>query len=211
MNKKVVYTVICGDYALPILRYKAKGWDYVCITTSDIKTDEWKVIKVPSGNMPDYLSSRYYKTHPFDILKGYNLYMYIDSKVVIHGDINTYVKLLSKDKDFLITNHPSGKNTKHEMVRVLEKNKCPKYEVDDISKFYERVYFNTEQGGMYQGWCLLFRDSEYVHALFNMWWIMIENYCRRDQLSFPYTLSLIGRDKFKVVSQRVVYRYFNKK
>ena len=47
--KKVIYTSIFGGYdQLPDPIYTPKGWDFICFTDSDIKSNIWKIEKVPA-------------------------------------------------------------------------------------------------------------------------------------------------------------------
>ena len=47
MNKKVIYTTIFGGYdELTEPHFIPNGWDFICFTDTDLKSKNWKIVKV---------------------------------------------------------------------------------------------------------------------------------------------------------------------
>ena len=68
MNKKVIYTAIFGDYDnLHIPEFVPDGFDFICFTDGNLKSDFWDVKKVLPLYEDSTRNARKYKilTHRF--------------------------------------------------------------------------------------------------------------------------------------------------
>ena len=73
MNNKIIYTAIIGGYDdLFEPDFKPDGWDFVCFTDRDFKSDTWDVQKVLPLYKDNTRTARKYKLLPQPLHK-YNL------------------------------------------------------------------------------------------------------------------------------------------
>ena len=85
--KKIVYTVLLGDYNLREPKYKNGNWEYICFTDQNIKSKNWNIVKVQGGRKKSREIK--IKSHVF---MGYDLCLSIDAKFVINIDLDKFVK-----------------------------------------------------------------------------------------------------------------------
>jgi len=103
--KKVVYTVLFGNYDKIRTINKEKGYDYIIITDQNLthKRTNWTIINVePNLNYSNIIEvfkkQRFYKTHPHLFFKDYNLSIYIDSTFRIKGNLDEFLlRILTKN------------------------------------------------------------------------------------------------------------------
>ena len=91
MNK-VIYTAIFGGYDyLEIPKYVPKGFDFVCFTDTDFKSDFWEVRKVLPLYKDSTRNARKYKLLPRRDLEEYDISIWMDGIFLIRGDVNELI------------------------------------------------------------------------------------------------------------------------
>ena len=96
--KKVVYSVILGNYDEIKSINIQKGYDYFLFSDSyennSIKTN-WTILPIPEDvknlNISQVKKQRYIKLHPHLYFKEYNLSIYIDATFTITGDLDEFL------------------------------------------------------------------------------------------------------------------------
>ena len=96
--KKVIYTAIFGGYDhLPEPHFKPKGWDFVCFTDSNIRSNVWNIKKVPAIYEDPTRNARKYKVLPHRWFSDYEYSLWVDGNIIIRNDINKLItEYLSK-------------------------------------------------------------------------------------------------------------------
>lgn len=193
MKEKVIYTAIVGSYDT-ILQPKAINEDYDYILFSnDIHEDNigvWKIKKIPYSNDDKTRIARYVKTHPEKLLEGYKHSVWMDANVQIISDV-FYER---------ISEHISA-NTLVSSMWHNERN-CI-YEEAAVVAFYELESEITivnwlqfllkekypQKNGLFET-NVVYRcqNSPLIAEMDSLWWSCIDQYSRRDQLSFNYVL-----------------------
>lgn len=74
-NKKVIYTCITNNYDTLKPITKKAGWDYICFTDSNIKSDYWQIKPLPKEveTLPANKKQRFVKLNPHLFLPQYDL------------------------------------------------------------------------------------------------------------------------------------------
>ena len=88
MNK-VIYTAIFGGYddiVEPI--FKPDGWDFVCFTDSDLKSDNWEIRKVTPYYSDSTRNARKYKVLPHRWFSDYKYSCWVDGNAQVRNDVN---------------------------------------------------------------------------------------------------------------------------
>ena len=106
MGKKVVYTAIFGSYDnLLEPKFIPEGWDFVCFTDTDLKSDVWKVVKVPAVYSDPTRNARRYKLLPHKWFPDYDVSIWIDGNFGVQGDINKAIDLYLANNNMAIFDH----------------------------------------------------------------------------------------------------------
>lgn len=192
MEKICVYTCITGDYDnLQEIKNKESGIDYYCFTNNkNIKSNTWNVIYIEDNNLDNTRLARKIKVlgHPL-ILENYDISIWVDgfiSEMHISEFIHNECQL---DKyDFICFKH-SKRNCIYE-----EAEECINQGKDDPKLIKAEIEFLKEQNypkdnGLIESTVLIRRHNvESVKDTMKLWFNMILNYSKRDQLSLNYAI-----------------------
>ena len=192
-NKYVIYTAMVGGYD-EIMQPKVVDdrFDYV-LFSNDIKEDRvgvWSVRPIAYTNPDNTRICRYVKTHPEELLLGYEFSVWMDSNIQI---ITPFVYERSIDL------HSS---------RVLVSTIFHMGRQCIYDEAFEVLLFRVESEKIILNWCrrlvrekypknnglgetgVMFRvhSNPKVHMFDKLWWECIDKYSKRDQLSFDYVM-----------------------
>ena len=96
MNKKVIYTAIIGGYdELIEPSFKPNGWDFVCFSDRDLKSDTWKIRKTIPLYSDNTRTARKHKLLAHRFLPEYDISLWIDGNINVIGDINKLIPYLN--------------------------------------------------------------------------------------------------------------------
>ena len=192
--KRIVYTCITGSVdKIPIIHsYIDKDSLYVCFTDSKPllrikKIGPWNIRKLEFSALDDVKNARWHKTHPHKLFPNYDEVIWIDGNIDILTD-NLFKTIERKDSKLLVPIHYCRNDIykEAEMVSELGKDKN-----DSIEKLinYLKIHNFPEKFGLNETNIIYSRPKEIVVSkIMEDWWYMIENFSKRDQLSFSYVL-----------------------
>lgn len=193
---KVIYSCMSGGYDEIVTDFYPKpDYDYVLFTDSkDLLKKKhylwWEIRPLAFNKSDSVRNARWHKTHPHLLFPNYAYSVWIDSNIQISGPAiyNLIEKHIKAKHKIAIALHPkrdciydeanmciiSGKDNPALINKQMEVLKADKY---------------PEHNGLYETNVLLRNhgDSK-IKELCDKWWDFIENYSRRDQLSFNYLL-----------------------
>ena len=207
MNK-VIYTAIFGGYDyLEIPKYIPKGFDFVCFTDTDFKSDFWEVRKVLPLYKDSTRNARKYKLLPHRYLKEYDISIWMDGNFLIRGDVNELVGKYLSDRNFACHDHkncqldPRGcvyqeaeailrfgeinmkKNPKRGMLNYKDN---PELIQRQMGRYMDNHY-PRNNGLIVSGILLRKHNEEDVKVTMEKWWEELKYGSKRDQLSFDYS------------------------
>lgn len=131
-NKKVIYTVIAGNYDSLLKQPNVDGYDFICFTDNkELKSDLWEIREIPQelNDLTDVKKNRCIKILAHKYLPEYDFSIYIDGNISILGDVNEFVKNNCNEKDgyVFIGKHPYGRKCIYdEAVALIELKKDKK-------------------------------------------------------------------------------------
>ena len=203
-EKIVIYTVLFGNYdALKEPLYITPNCDYYILTNQDIPANSaWK--KYPIENFEQQTKgfsnlekARFFKLHPHLLFPEYKYSMFIDANLQMVTDMRPVFAQL-EDNFIAIHNQPGRDCVYQEATEIIVIGKADKSEVMKQMKAYKREKF-PEHYGLFRT-CVVVREhnNEQCKQLMNLWWDEINQYTKRDQLSFTYALWKMGLDKSAV-------------
>jgi len=200
MNK-VIYTAIFGGYDyLETPKYVPKGFDFVCFTDTDFKSDFWEVRKVLPLYKDSTRNARKYKLLPQRYLKEYDISVWVDGNFLIRDDVNELIDKYLSDRNFACYDHkncqldPRGcVYQEAEAIFHLGNNDPNKKFKDDPNLIIEQVnrYYKdrypSNNGLIVSGILLRKHNEEDVKITMEKWWEELKYGSKRDQLSFDYS------------------------
>ena len=198
MGRKVVYTAIFGSYDnLLEPKYIPEGWDFVCFTDTDLKSDVWKVVKVPAVYNDPTRNARRYKLLPHKWFPEYDVSIWIDGNFGIQGDVNKAVEVYLANNNMAIFDHTKvwdNRDCIYQEAQAIfylgQKNKGSYKDDPDVIKVQMEKYiaegYPANNGLIVSG--ILFRrhNKQDVIDTMNLWWEEVKYNSKRDQLSFNY-------------------------
>lgn len=214
--KKVVYSVLLGNYDQIHVFNLQKGFDFILFTDiSNINYNKtnWTIYPLPKElmilNLSRVKKQRFIKMHPHLYFKNYSLSIYIDASFQIKDDLNEFLfRILSDNYKIYTFEHPLRNKILNETFAVVELGK----EHENMSKFIRERYKNEnfpDNDGLIES-CLIIRkhNEKEVIEYMKKWYNEIEKYSHRDQLSFNYISWKTGI-KYKYISKIMAFDYFN--
>ena len=203
---KVIYTAIFGDYDyLEKPKFIPDGFDFICFTDSDMKSDFWKIEKVTPLYQDSTRNARKYKLLPHRFLPQYDVSIWMDGNFLIRSDLNEMVDRYLSDKNFACHDHNNCIldprdciYQEAEAILWLGENDPNKKFKDEPSVIKKQIdgYFNEgypHRNGLIVSGILLRRHNEKdVIRTMERWWEEVKYGSKRDQLSFDYSVWKTG-------------------
>lgn len=214
-EKKLFYTVLTGSYErLHPIRRQLPNWRYVCFTDNpELRCNGWEIRQITN---PDGLDarrlSRLYKIKNHLVDQGCDLSVFVDANITIRGDLDAFLALaLAPGSPFAILFHPFLFSLRQEVEQCVSLDKDS---ADLLSAQYH--HYTGEMGFSdpfpHTNTRLLIRrtsDSE-VNRLMDTWYDQLQQWSKRDQVSFNYALSLCPKAGINYIPYWVFRRYFKR-
>ena len=194
MNKVCVYTCITGDYDNLNEIVKEKNIDYYCFTNNkNIKSNTWNVIYIEDDKLDNQRLSRKIKMLGHDIInEKYDISVWMDADIIFQKSINDFVKEYLGDKSFASFKHNSRDCIYEEAKECLKQRKDTKENILKTVEFLRKENY-PEHNGLYEMTVFIKRHNDkVVKETMNLWFDMVCNYSKRDQLSFMYSVWKTG-------------------
>jgi len=181
--KKIVYTVLLGDYKLNEPEYINKDWVLLCFTDKDLVSKNWNIIKIKTDSPRK--KSREIKIRS-DKYFNYDLCIHLDAKFTIKCDLNKFVaRNLSTDLAVM-------KHNKRSCV-YAEAKFCISIGKDSEEVLLNQIDCYKKDGfpnsfGLYAPGIMIKRNSQEVTEFMKMWYDEVNRHSYRDIVSFSYVL-----------------------
>ena len=198
-EKYVIYTAMVGGYdeiMQPLV--VDDQFDYV-LFSNDIKEDRigvWQVRPIAYNNPDNTRICRYVKTHPEELLPGYDASVWMDSniRIMTSAVYERIVELYESGSLIASMNHLERDCIYDEAFEVIylrfEKEKVA---VDWCRRLRKEKY--PRHNGLYETNVMFRKHKTNLISETNvMWWECIDKYSKRGQLSFNYVLWKLGVD-----------------
>ena len=195
-NKFAIYTAIVGNYDEILQPLVVDDrFDYILFSNDMKKTSigVWQVRGIDYENADKIKIARWVKTHPDDLLHGYEFSLWIDANIQIKTNYiyHRVIELFGGGISVSTVVHPTMNCIYNEMFTVFDIGYETEKTILDWANVLRKNQYPFNNGLHETG--ILFRIHSYDMKKFNdLWWSCIECYSRRDQLSFNYALWKLG-------------------
>lgn len=148
------------------------------------------------NSMTPRLQSKIPKFFAWQLLPGYDYYLWVDGNITLKKDAVKYLYEQCKDYDIVVFKHFSRPDIRQE-TRYTRKGVKQKriylhsrYENEQYNELYEEIRKDKSYVDDYlvMGGVFMYKNNEKVHEMFKNWWYFNSRYAYQDQLSFPYVL-----------------------
>ena len=214
--KKVVYTILIGNYDKVHSIVKEKGYDYFILTDQNFEKktiNNWTIIHVDKINYKNRIDKikrqRFYKTHPHLFFKNYDLSIYVDATFEVKGNLNEFLlRILTPRLSIYILEHPVRSNINNEFKACIYFGKDSINNIIPIKHRYNKEGF-PDNNGLAET-CLIIRKHNKLNVIRFMenWFNEIKKFSHRDQLSFNYIFWKYKHKIIKYISKKIISRYF---
>ena len=193
-NRVVIFSAITNGYdSLKLPEHLDPDFDYVLFTDSPAPdTGTWEIRPIVSFHSDRTRAARFVKTHPHTLFQGYDVAVWIDSNIMILGDLKPLIRdVLASDVALGAIPHPSRESIYDEVVSCSNRGK------DEISVMEEQIEkYRSESfshSDLIESNFLVFNlRHDKIKGLLDAWWREIDLHSRRDQLSLNYALFRTG-------------------
>lgn len=193
MKKYVIYTAIVGNYdgiQQPIVT--DDRFDYILFSNDAKETSVgvWQVRPINYENDDKIKIARWVKTHPEQLLEGYEFSVWMDANIQIKTDYIYKRAFELFDKRVLISTviHPIRNCIYKEMFVVYDFGLETENTLLNWAKVLRRNHYPHNNGLHETNIMYRIHSQSVVEKLDGFWWRCIDKYSRRDQLSFNYAL-----------------------
>jgi hypothetical protein len=196
MNKIVVYTGAFGKNYGMLPQKKIEGVDFFCFTDDKKKIKSpWKPISLLESNLDEGRQNRHPKLMPHLYFKDYEISIYIDSNVLIVGDLQEIIENLG-DFKMAIFDHNQSRDKRncvydeHEAILNLGREKGVFKDNLTVMKnqinFLKKENYPKKNGLIFSAVLIRRHNNQKVIKVMETWWHILSTRSKRDQLSFNY-------------------------
>jgi len=188
-------------------------WDYVCFTDDlsigKVANSSWQIRRLLYDKLDNVRNQRWHKIHPHILFPEYEKSIWLDANInILNKDLFADIDMaLSESRLISIAPHPDRNCIYDELAVCLKLGKDNERIMRKQVELIRSAGF-PEKNGLFES-NIMYRDhhNDRVIEIMKDWWWWIENYSRRDQLSFPYVL---WQHKLEVKPlTNISYRYSN--
>ncbi len=185
-----IYTAIAGGYdTIKLPENLLPNVDYFLFTDNAApESGIFKIKPLPYYHIDTPRMTRYVKTHPHQLLAGYDIAIWIDANILITDDISPMIT------DFVKSKKPVGA-IQHPIRNTIyqEADACVFYSKEDERLLKEQVeHYRTlryDTNELIESNIMMFDlKNNSLPGFFATWWSEIDKHTRRDQLSLNYSL-----------------------
>ena len=214
-NKKVVYTCISGGHNdLVQHKYCNQDYEYICFTDnndllSQGKCGIWHIRPLLFTKLDDHKNSRWHKILPHIIFPEYEQSIWVDANINILSDYIFKIFAKKNKHGMYIQNHSERNCIYKEIEAVRSLGYETENALENINKLLSDEKFPQHYGLTDNS--IIYREHHdtSIIDLMERWWYFIENYSRRDQLSFSYVLWKKGIKPLEISFQNIRYDEVN--
>jgi len=188
MKKFVLYTAIFGKMGRGVHTPKISIPDVgrFCFTDMDIKHDFYQVRKMNLDPLMAVRRQRFVKICiPDEIFDNYEYSVYVDCKRESLIDFEWLLDFMESESDFVTRQHKT-RDCVYDEGRV-----CVEKRIDDEATILKQLDFYRGENypahnGLHYSFILLRRHTERLKVFSMFWWMQLERFSFRDQISLPY-------------------------
>ena len=202
-SKIAVFTASTGGYdSQKIPEYLNPEFDYFMFTDMPIlDIGFWNLQPINYFDIDPIRMARFIKTHPHHLLSGYEIAIWIDSSIIIRGDISSMINAFFTSKQpIAVIPHPHRTSVYEEAIECISRGKDDEEIIRAQIETYEKQGFDDDNL-IETGFMIFDLRHPLVPRFLDIWWREIDCGSRRDQLSVSYAAHEVGIDYFRLTER----------
>lgn len=181
MANKAVYTALIGNYdELKEPSIVSNGWDYICFTDQDIKSDVWQIRKVKVDGDPQRLARRIKIS--FDKYIEHRYSLWIDASFEIKVDLNDFWGRFFISP-FAVPKHPVRDCVYREIESCIANFRGDEQQLREQAQEYKRLGMPAFNGIITSG-VMMRERTDFMIAFCEKWHDELDRHSVRDQVAF---------------------------
>ena len=170
------------------------------------------------GAMTSRLQARICKTFGWQMVPGYDVYIWIDGGISLKHPDSVKWLVEQCSGDIAVFKHPNRNTVKDEAKYLKERLAMgcdyivPRYENELIDEQLEAIKDLPDEH-LFASGILVYKNNDKIHEMMKEWWFHISRYHLVDQLALPYSILKTGCE-FTVIPNhygRTPYLTLNKR
>ncbi|MDP8904242.1 MAG: glycosyltransferase [Chloroflexota bacterium] len=202
-SRVVIYTAVSAGYdSIKLPEHLDPSFEYVLFSDAPAAaTGVWQVRPMTYYHQERPRAARFVKTHPHVLFDGYDVAVWIDSNIMITGDIRPFVdEFIASGKAVGAIPHPFRSSIYDEVEACIRQAKGDPEEMRDQVSTYASEGFAHDD--LIETGLVMFNLAvSGVREFLDRWWTEIDRHSYRDQLSANYALRQVGLD-WHAIAQR---------
>ncbi len=186
MSNLVCFTAILGGFEelRPVIEPGEARW-FAFTDHPPIDSIGWEVWPVPEPNDDPRRVARRYKTLCHRWFPDTDVWLWLDGAVQLQVPPETVVEAFLDGADIGAFRHPSRDCAYTEAIRCIQKGKDTQAILKGQMAAMRHTQFPSHWGLVETG-LIARRNTAAIKALNERWWLEIERYSVRDQISLPF-------------------------
>lgn len=183
-----VYRCVIDDYDLVLNEiYKDKFTDYFLFTNNpNLNIYPYKTILVDSGSKSAAEMNRLIKIIIPEVLKKYEITIYLDGNIAIIGNINDLIKNFKRSKaDIGLFQHPYHNSLQEDVELCIKNNKCDEQQLRGEVAYYSSSDLLPRPRFSDNSVIIRKKHSLTLSNAMNEWFSLVSKFSGRDQISLP--------------------------
>jgi len=190
MKKFVLYTAIFGRMGRGVHApmVSIPDVDRFCFTDLDIDDHFYQIKKMNLNHLSpaSIRQQRFMKILiPDEIFDNYEYSVYVDCKRNSTIDFERLLSFMEPQSDIVTRQHKTRDCVYEEGRVCIEKRKDDEATISKQLDFYRKENYPVHNG-LHYSYILLRRHTEKMKMFSMFWWMQLERYSYRDQISLPY-------------------------
>lgn len=153
-----------------------------------VKNGFYEIKKMKLNHRTSIRNQRFVKICiPDEIFDNYEYSLYSDCKRPFMFDFDFLLSRMEPQSDFLIRRHQKRTCLYDEAMVCIKKKKDSEEIITKQTDFYRSKNY-PRHNGLYVSFWLFRRHTEKMKMFSMLWWMQLEKYSHRDQISLPYVV-----------------------
>jgi hypothetical protein len=193
----IVYTAVLGGIDYVWEPERALNTEYHLFTDQPFKYNGAWIMHHDAVDKSPRHTARYIKTHPHILFPGLTT-VWIDGRIRILGNTPVWVdRWMGQRYELAVKLHYSRRNIQQEADEIVRRKMADPKKLKALMDRYKKENYPVAFG-LYWTDVLIRKPTAKVKEFNDRWWQDIDQWCIRDQISFPYWLWKLKVD-FKVM------------
>lgn len=198
-----IYTAITGNYdSLKLPEVMDDRFDYIVFSDTPMpETGVYDVRSISNSEKDGIRAARYVKTHPHELLKDYDVAIWIDANIMILDDIYSLVEdFIDSGKALAAIPHPLRDTIYEEAQECIARGKDNKDLILKQINDYQSAGFD-KKGLIESNFMMFDLNNTDLNKMLDTWWEQITTYSRRDQIGLPYAIAKHNIDYYQLTKR----------